>query len=159
MQKKEKFKIDKTDRTILNMLVENSRMSNLEIGKALGISHDAVRYRIEKLVEAGIILNFTVNVNPTELGLPIWGDLIVSVWNLTEKRYKEWVEYLKNNSNIVAVWNLSGKYEWFIEIFTTDLGKFNEITNEIKLKFSDIIKDMESAFVLKELKHYRYPIF
>jgi len=159
MEKEEKIKIDKTDRIIINMLVENSRLTNLEIGKKLGISHDKVRYRIDKLVKSGVIAGFTINVHPIKLGLPIWGDIIVSVWNLNEKRYKEWIDYLKNHPYVVAVWNLSGKYEWFIEIYTTDLQKFNEITNEMKMKFSDIIKDMESAFVLNEIKTYKYPVF
>jgi Lrp/AsnC family leucine-responsive transcriptional regulator len=151
-------KIDKVDRKIIDLLLKNSRMSNLEIGKQLEISHDAVRYRIEKLVRDGTITNFTISIDPAKLGLQIWGDLIISVWNLTPKRYSEFLGYLKNHPNVAAVWNLSGKYEWFIEVYTTDLKKFNEITNDIKMKFSDIIKDMESAFVLNELKPYTYPV-
>jgi Lrp/AsnC family leucine-responsive transcriptional regulator len=140
------------------VLLKNSRLSNLDIGRQLGLSHDAVRYRIEKLLRDGVIKKFSIDVDPAKLGLSVWGDLIISVWNLNPKRYAEFLNYLKNNPNIAAVWNLSGRYEWFIEIYTTDLQKFNEIANDIKLKFSDIIKDMESAFVLNEIKSYTYPI-
>jgi Lrp/AsnC family leucine-responsive transcriptional regulator len=151
-------KVDKIDRQIINVLLKNSRLSNLEIGRQLGLSHDAVRYRIEKLLRDGVIKNFSADVDPAKLGLSVWGDLIISVWNLNPKRYAEFINYLKDNPNIAAVWNLSGRYEWFIEIYTTDLRKFNEIANDIKLKFSDIIKDMESAFVLDEIKSYTYPV-
>jgi Lrp/AsnC family leucine-responsive transcriptional regulator len=151
-------KIDKIDRKIIDILLKNSRMSNLEIGKQLGLSHDAVRYRIEKLVKEKVILNFSIDIDPAKLGLNIWSDLIISLWNLTPKRYSEFLKYLKEHPNVASVWNLSGKYEWFIEIFTSDLNKFNEITREIKLNFSDIIKDMETAFVLDELKPYTYPV-
>ena len=151
-------KLDKIDRQIINVLLKNSRLSNLEIGRQLGLSHDAVRYRIEKLLRDGVIQNFSIEVDPAKLGLQIWGDLIISVWNLTPKRYSDFINYLKDHPNIAAVWNLSGKYEWFIEIYTNDLKKFNEITNDLKLKFSDIIKDMESAFVLNEIKSYTYPV-
>jgi Lrp/AsnC family leucine-responsive transcriptional regulator len=151
-------KLDKIDKQIINALLQNSRLSNLELGRQLGLSHDAVRYRIEKLLRDGVIKKFSIDVDPAKLGLSVWGDLIISVWNLNPKRYAEFLNYLKNNPNIAAVWNLSGRYEWFIEIYTTDLQKFNEIANDIKLKFSDIIKDMESAFVLNEIKSYTYPI-
>lgn len=151
-------KLDKIDKQIINALLKNSRLSNLELGRQLGLSHDVIRYRIEKLVRDGVIKKFSIEIDPAKLGLQIWGDLIISVWNLTPKRYAEFLSYLKNNPNIAAVWNLSGRYEWFIEIYTTDLQKFNEIANDIKLKFSDIIKDMESAFVLNEIKSYTYPI-
>jgi Lrp/AsnC family leucine-responsive transcriptional regulator len=151
-------KLDKIDRQIINVLLKNSRLSNLDIGRQLGLSHDAVRYRIEKLLRDGVIKNFSIDVDPAKLGLQVWGDLIISVWNLNPKRYTEFLNYLKENPNIAAVWNLSGRYEWFIEIYTNDLRKFNEIANDIKLKFSDIIKDMESAFVLDEIKSYTYPV-
>ena len=151
-------KLDKTDRQIINVLLKNSKLSNLEIGRQLGLSHDAVRYRVEKLLRDGVIKNFSIDIDPAKLGLSVWGDLIISVWNLNPKRYTEFLNYLKDNPNIAAVWNLSGKYEWFIEIYTSDLKKFNEIANDIKLKFSDIIKDMESAFVLNEIKSYTYPV-
>ena len=151
-------KLDKTDRQIINVLLKNSRLSNQEISKQLGLSHDAIRYRIEKLLRDGVITKFSIEVDPAKLGLSVWGDLIISVWNLNPKRYAEFINYLKDNPNIAAVWNLSGRYEWFIEIYTTDLRKFNEIAHDIKLKFSDIIKDMESAFVLDEIKSYTYPV-
>jgi len=152
------LKIDKTDRSIINLLLKDSRMSSLEIGRKTGLSHDAVRYRIEKLVKEGVIKNFSVEIDPAKLGLNIWADVIISVWNLNPKRYAEFIAYLKSHPNIAAVWNLSGRYEWFIEVFAPDLDKFNEITTELKLKFSDIIKDFESAFVLKEVKSYSYPV-
>jgi Lrp/AsnC family leucine-responsive transcriptional regulator len=151
-------KLDKIDRQVINVLLKNSKLSNLEIGRQLGLSHDAVRYRIEKLLRDGVIKNFSIDVDPAKLGLSVWGDLIISVWNLNPKRYTEFLNYLKDNPNIAAVWNLSGRYEWFIEIYTSDLKKFNEIANDIKFKFSDIIKDMESAFVLNEIKSYTYPV-
>ena len=151
-------KIDEVDRKIINILLKDSKLSNFEIGKQLGLSHDAVRYRIEKLVKEKVILNFSVDIDPAKLGLLIWGDLIISVWNLNPKRYDEFLNYLKEHPNVAGIWNLSGRYEWFIEIFTYDLKHFNEITKDIKLKFSDIIKDMEIAFVLNDLKQYTYPV-
>jgi len=151
-------KLDKIDRMIVNILQTNGRASNLEIGRQLNISHDAVRYRIEKLMKDGVIRFFTIEIDPAKLGLQIWADVIISVWNLNPERYDEFVGYLKNNPNIAAVWNWSGKFDWLVEVFAPDLRTFNEITNDIKLKFSDIIKDMETSFVLNEVKTYIYPV-
>lgn len=59
---KEDVKIDKTDKRILLLLNENSRMGYREMGKSLGINEDTIRYRIFKLLRKGIIRRFTVAV-------------------------------------------------------------------------------------------------
>jgi len=146
------YKLDEKDKAILRLLLKDARMPLTVIAPKVKLSHDAVRYRIAQLKEAGVIKSFVAVIDPGRIGLPIWGDVIFSLWNVTPHRYEEWVKYLKNHAFVAAVWNLSGRYEWFVEIYTPDLAQFNEIVNEIKMKFSDIIKDSETLFVLKEIK-------
>ncbi len=147
-----KAKLDKKDRKILSILIKNARMPLTKIAKKVGLSHDAVRYRINKLKKDRIITDFTAVIDPAKLGFPIWGDVALSLWNLNDERSKEFIKYLKTHPNIVAVWNLSGKFEWFIEIYTETLEEFNNIVSKIKIKFSDIIKDSEILLVMKEIK-------
>ena len=50
--------IDDTNKDILRLLKDNGRMSFTEIGEKLGISRVAVKKRITKLEEAGIIRGY-----------------------------------------------------------------------------------------------------
>lgn len=144
--------IDKKDAKILNILLNDSRTPTTQIARSVGISHDAVKYRIKNLREAGIIKSFTVVLDLAKVGLPVWGDVVFSLWNLKKERYEEWIRYLEHHPYIAAIWNLSGRYEWFVEVYAESLEKFNDIVGETKMKFSDIIKDSETLFVLRELK-------
>jgi DNA-binding Lrp family transcriptional regulator len=146
------FVLDEKDRAILKLLLEDGRMPLTLMAPKVKLSHDAVKYRIEQMKKAGVITAFVPVINPAKIGLPIWGDVIFSLWNVTPERYAEWIKYLKYHPFVAAVWNLSGRFEWFVEIYTPDLAKFNEIVSETKMKFSDIIKDSETLFVLKEIK-------
>jgi DNA-binding Lrp family transcriptional regulator len=47
------IKIDATDTAILELLRQNGRMSNREVGRALDISEGTVRQRLRKMVEGG----------------------------------------------------------------------------------------------------------
>ena len=60
--------MDKLDIKILNILLDNCRESDRQIGKKIGISGGAVKTRIKKMQEKGIIEKFTLRVEPPVLG-------------------------------------------------------------------------------------------
>jgi Lrp/AsnC family leucine-responsive transcriptional regulator len=63
--------IDETDRHILGLLQENARLSNAELGKAVGLSASSVFERVKKLQKSGVIKRFVAVVDPAALGKPI----------------------------------------------------------------------------------------
>jgi DNA-binding Lrp family transcriptional regulator len=52
--------MDETDKKLLGLLEANSRRTNLELAKALGVSEGTIRNRIAKLVKTGVVEKFTV---------------------------------------------------------------------------------------------------
>ena len=50
--------MDEIDKIIIHLLKENGRMSLTELGEHIGISRVAVRKRIKKLEETGIICGY-----------------------------------------------------------------------------------------------------
>jgi len=63
--------IDPVDRKLLDALIENSRTSNAELARLVGLSAPSVAERIKRLEEAGVIEGYSATVNPGALGLPI----------------------------------------------------------------------------------------
>lgn len=65
--------LDETDLRILSLLAENARRPYSEIGTEVGLSGPAVSDRVTRLQEAGIIRNFTIDVDRSELraGVPV----------------------------------------------------------------------------------------
>lgn len=73
------YKIDKLDREIANLLVEDGRASAAQIARRIGgVSERAVRYRIGRLVEEGVIQICAVP-NPQRLGFTVVADVLVEV--------------------------------------------------------------------------------
>ena len=60
--------MDKLDMKILNLLLDNCRESDRQIGKKIGISGSAIKSRIQKMVKNGIIEKFTLKIEPPVLG-------------------------------------------------------------------------------------------
>ena len=67
----EKRTLDKLDCRILELLQQNARTSNTEIGKRIGLSQPAVTARIQKLEENGVIEGYYARINPRRAGMEI----------------------------------------------------------------------------------------
>ena len=63
--------IDAIDGKLLTALAANSRTSNAELARLVGLSAPSVAERIKRLEEAGVITGFTVTLDAEALGLPI----------------------------------------------------------------------------------------
>ena len=55
--------MDQTDKRIVFNLLKNGRVSQRQIASDLGISAQVLNYRMNKLIEDGIIKNFFLHVN------------------------------------------------------------------------------------------------
>ena len=53
---------------ILNVLLDNCREANRQIGKKIGISGGAVKTRIQKMIDNKVIEKFTLKIEPPVLG-------------------------------------------------------------------------------------------
>jgi Lrp/AsnC family leucine-responsive transcriptional regulator len=56
---------------LLKILLENPRITISEVARRIGMSSPAVKERITRLEEAGIIAGYRVELNPQALGYPV----------------------------------------------------------------------------------------
>ncbi len=71
--------VDEKDMRIIGLLTQDSRSSLRQIGRQVSLSPGAVRNRIRRLRDEGIIERFTVDVDWRRLGYDIQAVLLVTV--------------------------------------------------------------------------------
>ena len=69
--------IDEKDRDILNILQTNSRISNAEVARRIGMAPSAVLERIRKLEDRKIITSYETRLNHEKLGLAMTTFILV----------------------------------------------------------------------------------
>ncbi len=97
------YKLDLKDRKILYELDLNCRQSNTQIGKKVGLKKDVVSYRIKKLQDEGIIVNYFADIDTFKLGYNVFRVYINFQYltsDIKEKIIKHFVDY--KDSWIVA---------------------------------------------------------
>jgi len=132
--------IDKLDWKLIENYASNVRQSSLEIAKKLSVSADTVRYRIRKLAEKEIIVGYKIGLNLEKLGFVSYR---VDLQLISTERNKELFEYCKQHKNIYQVNKSIGGADFEIEVTVKDLKNLISLIDEIKLRFKDVINDVE----------------
>src|SRR3989344_9070478 len=91
--------LDVKDRKILYELDVNARQSASEIGKKVGLSKQVVTYRINKLIETGVIQEFYAVYDTSKLGFATY-KIFLRLQNADINKQNEIIEYIKNHENI-----------------------------------------------------------
>jgi len=73
------LKIDERDLKLLDMLMEDSRRSNVDLAKDLEVSEATVRKRIKHLEDVGIITGYSANVDFGVVENPVKAYLVMKV--------------------------------------------------------------------------------
>jgi DNA-binding Lrp family transcriptional regulator len=61
-------RLDDVDRKILDHLERNGRATLADVGAAVGLSASAVKRRVDRLHETGVIVGYAAIVNPSAVG-------------------------------------------------------------------------------------------
>lgn len=145
-------KFDVTDRKLIFFLCRNSRLPLNQLAKLVGKSKDAVRYRISNLLSLGVIRGFRVIMDPVIVGHQFY-QVFFRFQNISLKKEKEILNYLKNISCANQLWKTSGEWDVFLLLDVRDPLYFNEIVMRIRNKFSPYINDYLYNL---EVKEYRF---
>ncbi len=67
----ERSLLDEVNHCILTALTEDPRLSAAELARRVGMSAPAVRERVNRLEEVGVIRGYRLDVDPAAIGLPV----------------------------------------------------------------------------------------
>jgi len=149
-------KIDKTDVNIINLLMGDGRMSCSEIARRLGnISERSVNYRLERMIEEGIIQVYAVP-SPIKLGLSVIADVFIEA----ESAYvldvaQKLVEYEFINYVGCPI----GENDISVQIVAPDNPTVYKLVTEIIAKLPGVKRTKTTILplILKDIHQWRVP--
>jgi len=149
-------KIDKVDAQIINLLVDDGRMSCAEIARRIGnISERTVRYRIDRL-QADHFIQITATVNPKALGFSI----IADVWlEVDSDAILEVARLMSAHDCISYVACAIGKTDISVQVIGRDTDEIYRFVTEVIGKTPGVRKTTTSIvpLVLKDTHQWRVP--
>lgn len=132
------MKLELKDKKLLYWLDQNSRATNKELGKKVGLTEQAIGYKIKKLQQEGIIKKFVTFINTLSLGYTHY-KVFIKLHNTTEEIENKLIKHLIKNPNVRWVVSTSGKYDLSFSILAKDALEFTKIYQEIEAKYGKYI--------------------
>ena len=150
------YNFDKIDIKIVNILLEDGRMPASEIARRIeGISERAVRYRIERMVETGVIQVSAV-AKPQAFGMTT----IADVWMEVESdRILEVAKKMAEYDNVSYVACGIGESEVSIQVVAKDTAEIYQFITEVVRKVPGVRKTTTSIvpLIIKDVYQWRVP--
>jgi len=143
-------KTDETDLEIIALLSRNARASLAELSKKIGIPAETVNYRMRKLIRAKVLISH-MQLNYKILGLQLYKTMFY-LKNFPEERLNELKGFGKFHPYVLDVIQSIGPWQIEFDIEAKSPEHYHEIIKEIRRKFSDIIRDYDSLYIVNELK-------
>lgn len=141
------LRMNTIDQRIVSQLLSNARASYAEIGKVVGLSAPAVKRRVDRLLDSGVLRGFTAVVDPQALG---WGtEAFVELHcrgTVPPSRIRAHVESLPE---VAAAYTVSGAADTIIHLRAADIHHLESALE--RLRALDIVESTVSTVVLSTL--------
>lgn len=140
--------MDKTDIKLLRELMKNSRTPLTVLAKKLKASREVLNYRLHKLKQEEVIIDFVTEIDVHKLGF-IGAAVFVKVKSSAEKEFEE---YLKNSPFVSWVAELSGVWSFGFSIYGRD-------NSELDKKFAVIYSQFKESILEHRFTLHRQSLF
>jgi len=124
---KKSIQIDEIDAKLLSLLKQNSRATLGEIATQLGISKTAVKKRLERLVQQGVIKRFTIEYSLTDEV-----KVLILVKVMPGHNVPEVAEKIYNMKMAESIYEVTGDYDIAVIARLPNINMVNDLIDRIR---------------------------
>lgn len=150
----EKFKLDVKDTKILAELDRDARQSNNQIGRKVRLSKEVVKYRIDKMIEAGVIVKFYTLTNYFKLGIKKF-KLYLRFTNVSKEKIEDIANYFYKHKKTEWVVTSSGRWDMIVGFLVKNVNEFDDEVQEVLNKYAKYIQEKAVTTTLYLVHHER----
>ncbi len=142
--------LDVKDRKLLFHLSQDARMGNAQLGKRVGLSKNAVGYRIARLRERGVITHFRCVAGLSGLGF----DTFTLLLKFNEDVYEraEILSHFRDHPYADWVATLSGEWDMLAEFVCRGLAHLHDLVKEAIARFPGALATYQLFFSFDVVK-------
>ncbi|MEM9107653.1 MAG: Lrp/AsnC family transcriptional regulator [Pseudomonadota bacterium] len=121
--------MDNTDQKLIAALRHNGRAAISDLALELGLSRATVRARLEKLMQSGEILGFSVILRSDAFEQPVRGIMLISIAGRGAERI---IAQLRGMPQVTAIHTTNGKWDLVAELGTDTLSTLDGVLSRIR---------------------------
>lgn len=122
-KEQETIDLDLKDKKILAVLAKNSRTPLTIVGKIVGLSQENVLYRIKRLQEQNIIIDFFTAIDPRKLGILVFV-IFIKFSKISRERQEILIQSFLKNEHISWITTTAGQFDMMIFVQSMNIYEF-----------------------------------
>ncbi|MDC6112623.1 Lrp/AsnC family transcriptional regulator [Serratia rubidaea] len=150
--------LDMTEMKILRLLQDDARVTNQALAEKIGMSASPCWRKVRKLEEEAVIQGYRAVLDRKKIGLGVMVFIRVAIDSHSETEAKKFEEEVTALEDVVACYSIGGDADFLLQVVASDLDSYADFAMSVVRRLPGI-KEMQSMFVLKEIKPLvAYPI-
>lgn len=146
--------LDRTDRRLLAALQDDARLTVAELAERVALSTSPCWRRVRRLEQAGYIEGYHAHLSAAKLGYGITAFVSVVMGSHTQDVARAFEAAVQDIPQVVACHNVSGEYDFLLEVVATDLAAYGEFARNV-LQGLPGVRELHSSFSLMSIKARR----
>lgn len=151
-------KLDKIDLKILKILQENSKITNLDLSKKIGLSPAPTLERVKKLEQSDIIQSYHANVNPVQMGLNVKTFVLVTLAWKQEDALNRFLRKIEKIDEVTECYIITGEADLLIKVICKDIPSYEQLLFKTLSQIEEIerLKTLMTLSTAKDAKILPY---
>ncbi|AMG56230.1 Lrp/AsnC family transcriptional regulator [Pantoea vagans] len=147
-----------TDMKILAILQDDARITNQVLAEKINVSASPSWRKVRKLEEDGVIQGYRAVLDRKKIGLGVMVFIRVVIDSHSQAEARKFEEEVTALEDVVACYSIGGDADFLLQVVASDLDSYADFAMSVVRRLPGI-KEMQSMFVLKEIKPLvTYPI-
>ena len=120
--------LDELDQKIIQLLIENARISYSDIGEKTGISRVAVKARIQALEKKGVIEEYTTIINPQKISGAVSCYFEIEV---KPDELMQVTDILYKNDIVTQIYRVTGKDKLHVHAVASSSDEMEDLLHNV----------------------------
>ena len=122
------MKLDNTDRAILQALLEDSRASQRELSRIVGVAQGTITNRLKKLESQNIIQGYSVVLDPESVG---WSMTIMAGLRISKGKMIDVQQKIAADPRVFSVYDVTGDWDSIVMARVRDRADLDDLTKTV----------------------------
>ncbi|MGQ7242255.1 Lrp/AsnC family transcriptional regulator [Salinicola sp. V024] len=145
--------LNPTDVKILTSLQQDGRVTNQTLAEQIGMSASPCWRRVKLLEEERYIQGYRAVLDRRKIGLGVMVFIRIKIDRHSEAEAKKFEREVMELEDVVACYSIGGDADFLLQVVAPDLDSFADFAMS-NVRQLPGIKEMQSMFVLKEIKPF-----
>ncbi|MEO1853435.1 Lrp/AsnC family transcriptional regulator [Chromohalobacter sp.] len=123
--------MDAVDRRILQELMQDGRISNVQLAERVALSPSACLRRVQELERTGVIRGYRAVTDPQRMGRGFVAYVTVGLSSHTKTAQETFERAMHVASDVVECHNIAGTFEYLLRVESQDLASYKRFHTEM----------------------------